>query len=80
MYVQSAKPSQERRFRGGTAVRLKWDVTMISPDESAPILELEIPLATLERVGGKRASLARLATASLFRPVFTSQPLHIAVS
>ena len=38
---------------------------MISPDDDAPLLELDSPLATLERVGGKGASLARLAAAGL---------------
>src|SRR6516164_6735128 len=41
------------------------DITMISPDDDAPLLELDSPLATLERVGGKGASLARLASAGL---------------
>jgi phosphoenolpyruvate synthase/pyruvate phosphate dikinase len=38
---------------------------MIAPDEDALLLELVSPLATLERVGGKGASLARLAAAGL---------------
>jgi pyruvate,water dikinase len=41
---------------------------MSSPHDESLILELDSPVATLERVGGKGASLARLAAAGLSVP------------
>ena len=62
--LREAEPGSELHARRRTKAQ-NGDITMISPDDDAPLLELDSPLATLERVGGKGASLARLAAAGL---------------
>jgi pyruvate,water dikinase len=66
MNGRCAKPSQETSLHGRRRTNAQnGDITMIPPDDDAPLIELDSPLATLERVGGKGASLARLAAAGL---------------
>ena len=61
---REAEPESVLHARRGTDFQ-DGAITMISPQEDALVLELDSPLATLERVGGKGASLARLVTAGL---------------
>jgi len=63
--LQAAEPGAADPLRTAGGLGRGWKPTMTSPQAAPLILSLDSPLATLERVGGKGASLARMVAAGL---------------